>query len=158
IQLEKVMERADEFDVLHFHTDHLHYPLIRHVDVPMVATLHGRLDLPGLPRLHRVFSNAAVISISDAQREPLPHAPWLGTVHHGRPTPLHRPGGGEGGYLAFIGRIPPEKRLDRALEIARRAGLPLRVAAKVDPADHSYFEREIEPLLGAPGVTFLGEV
>jgi glycosyltransferase involved in cell wall biosynthesis len=158
IQLEQVLRRAEDFDVVHFHTDHLHYPLIGLTELPMVATLHGRLDLPGLVRLHRVFSRAAVISISDAQRAPLPDARWVGTVHHGLPAALFTPGDGAGGYLAFVGRISPEKRLDRALEIARRAGLPLRVGAKVDPADRKYFEREIEPLLSGSGVEFLGEL
>jgi glycosyltransferase involved in cell wall biosynthesis len=158
IQLEQVFQRAEDFDVLHFHTDHLHFPLLRHCAVPVVTTLHGRLDLPGLPRLHRVFSNAAVVSISEAQRAPLPHARWVGTVQHGLPPGLYRPGTGAGGYLAFVGRISPEKRLDRAVEIARRVGLPLRVGAKVDPADRAYFEREIEPLLDEPGVQYLGEI
>ena len=158
IELEQVLRRAEDFDVVHFHTDHLHYPLIGLTDLPMVATMHGRLDLPGLVRLHRVFSKAAVVSISDAQRTPLPDARWVGTVHHGLPAALFTPGDGAGGYLAFVGRISPEKRLDRALEIARRAGLPLRVGAKVDPADRKYFEREIEPLLSGSGVEFLGEL
>ena len=158
IQVEQVFRRAGEFDVLHFHADHLHYPLLREAEVPVVTTLHGRLDLPGLGQLYRVFPHAAVISISDAQRTPLPHARWMGTVHHGLPTDLYRPGRGTGGYLAFVGRISPEKRLDRAVEIARRAGLPLRVGAKVDPVDRMYFEREIEPLLRGPGVEYLGEI
>ena len=158
IQVEQVFRRADDFDVIHFHADHLHFPLLRQVDVPVVTTLHGRLDLPGLVRLYRVFPHAAVISISDAQRAPLPHARWVGTVHHGLPPGLYRPGSGAGGYLAFVGRISPEKRLDRAVEIARRVGLPLRVGAKVDPVDRAYFEQEIEPLLRGPGVEYLGEL
>jgi glycosyltransferase involved in cell wall biosynthesis len=158
IQLEQVMRRADEFDVAHFHTDYLHYPLIGLSDLPMVATLHGRLDLPGLVRLHRVFSKAAVISISDAQRAPLPDAHWVTTVHHGLPPAVFPPGDGSGGYLAFVGRISPEKRLDRAVEIARRSGLLLRIGAKVDPADRKYFERDIEPLLSGPGIDYLGEI
>ena len=158
IQLDRVFQRAEDFDVLHFHADHLHYPLLRHCEVPMVGTAHGRLDLPGLPRLHRVFSSAAVVSISEAQRAPLPHARWVGTVHHGLPPGLYRPGSGDGGYLAFVGRISPEKRVDRALEIARRAGLPLHIGAKVDPVDRAYFEREIEPLLHRTDVKYLGEI
>ena len=158
IQLERVVERAGDFDVLHFHTDHLHYPLLRYLEVPVVTTLHGRLDIPGLQPLHQVYSDAAVVSISEAQRVPLPEARWVGTVPHGLPPALYRPGTGAGGYLAFVGRISPEKRLDRAVEIARRAGLPLQIGAKVDPADRKYFEREIEPLLATPGVKFLGEV
>ncbi len=158
IQVEKVFRRAEDFDLIHFHTDGLHFPLLRETRTPVITTLHGRLDLPALQPFYRVFSDAPVVSISDAQRIPLPHAGWVGTVHHGMPTTLLRPGAGHGRYLAFIGRISPEKRVDRAVEIARRVGLPLRIAAKVDPADRSYFEREIEPLLEGPGVEFLGEV
>jgi len=158
IQLERVVERAGDFDVLHFHTDHLHYPLLRYLEVPVVTTLHGRLDIPGLQPLHQTYADAAVVSISEAQRLPLPEARWVGVVPHGLPPALYRAGAGAGGYLAFVGRISPEKRLDRAVEIARRAGLPLHVGAKVDPADRKYFEREIEPLLGTPGVEFLGEI
>jgi glycosyltransferase involved in cell wall biosynthesis len=158
VQVDTVFERAGDFDVIHFHTDALHYPLLRHHDVPVVTTLHGRLDLPGLQRLHQVFDNAAVVSISEAQRAPLSHARWVGTVQHGLPPGLYRPGTGAGGYLAFVGRISPEKRLDWAVEIARRAGLPLRIGAKVDPVDRVYFEREIEPLLGGSGVEYLGEI
>jgi glycosyltransferase involved in cell wall biosynthesis len=158
IQLERVRERSADFDVLHFHTDQLHYPLLQYLDVPAVTTLHGRLDIPGLQPLHRVFSNAALVSISNAQRAPLPDARWVATVPHGLPPGLYRPGTGAGGYLTFLGRISPEKRLDRAIEIARRVGLPLRVGAKVDPADRKYFKRVIEPLLGTPGVVLLGEV
>jgi glycosyltransferase involved in cell wall biosynthesis len=158
IQLGRVVERAGDFDVLHFHTDHLHYPLLRYLDVQVVTTLHGRLDIPGLEPLHQVFPEAAVVSISEAQRAPLPDARWVGTVPHGLPSALYRPGTGSGGYLAFVGRVSPEKRLDRAVEIARRSGLPLRIGAKVDPADRKYFEREIEPLLATPGVHYLGEV
>ena len=158
IQLERVLDRSADFDVVHFHTDHLHYPLLRYLDVPVVTTLHGRLDIPGLQPLHRVFSRAAVVSISEAQRGPLPDARWVATIPHGLPSALYRTGTGAGGYLTFVGRISPEKRLDRAIEIARRAGLPLHVGAKVDPADRKYFEREIEPLLATPGVQFLGEI
>jgi glycosyltransferase involved in cell wall biosynthesis len=158
VQVEKVFRRAGDFDVLHFHTDGLHYPLIRKATTPVVTTLHGRQDLPGLARFYRVFSHVPVVSISDAQRAPLPHARWVGTVHHGLPPTLYRPGSGRGGYLAFLGRISPEKRVDRAVEIARRAGVQLLIAAKVDPVDRTYFEREIEPLLHAPGVEYLGEI
>jgi glycosyltransferase involved in cell wall biosynthesis len=158
VQTEKVFRRAEDFDVVHFHTDGLHYPLVRRVSTTVVTTLHGRQDLPGLPRFYRVFAHVPVISISDAQRGPLPHARWVGTVHHGLPPGLYRPGAGRGGYLAFLGRISPEKRVDRAVEIARRAGVQLLVAAKVDPVDRPYFEREIEPLLRGPGVEYLGEM
>ena len=128
IQLERVLDRSADFDVVHFHTDHLHYPLLRYLDVPVVTTLHGRLDIPGLQPLHRVFSRAAVVSISEAQRGPLPDARWVATIPHGLPSALYRAGTGAGGYLTFVGRISPEKRLDRAVEIACRTGLPLRRA------------------------------
>ena len=158
VEVEKVFRRAADFDVIHFHSDHLHFPLLRYADVPVVTTLHGRQDVPGLLRLYQVFSDVPVISISDAQRAPLPHARWMGTVPHGIPPGLFRLGAGSGGYLAFVGRISPEKRLDRAMEIARQAGLQLIVGAKVDPADRAYFEQEIEPLLRGPGVEWLGEL
>jgi len=158
IELERVIARAGDFDVLHFHTDHLHYPMLRFLEVPVLTTLHGRLDLPGLQPLHEAYPEAAVASISDAQRAPLPDARWVGTVPHGLPLGLYQPGTGAGGYLAFVGRVSPEKRLDRAIEIARRSGLPLHVGAKVDPADRKYFEREIEPLLANSEVEFLGEI
>jgi glycosyltransferase involved in cell wall biosynthesis len=158
IEVEKVFRASEDFDVIHFHGDGLHYPMLRDALTPVITTLHGRLDLPGLQQLYRVFSQVAVVSISNAQRAPVPHARWVGTVHHGLPLGLYRPGSGVGGYLAFLGRISPEKGPDRAVEIARRVGLPLRVAAKVDPADRTYFEREIEPLLAGPGVEYLGEI
>src|SRR5262249_8244136 len=130
----------------------------RYLDVAVLTTLHGRLDIPGLQPLHEIYSEAAVVSISEAQRAPLPDAHWVATVPHGLPSALYQPGTGSGGYLAFIGRISPEKRLDRAVEIAKRAGLALHIGAKVDPAARKYFEREIEPLLATPGVESLGEV
>lgn len=158
VHLEAVFEAIDRFDFVHFHVDYLHYPLSRRSRRPHVTTLHGRLDLPDLVPLYRAFHDMPVVSISGAQRAPLPWLAWQATVHHGLPVELLRPGDGAGGYLAFLGRVSPEKRLDLAIEIARRAGLPLRVAAKVDRADEAYFTEVIEPLLAGPGVTFLGEV
>jgi glycosyltransferase involved in cell wall biosynthesis len=160
IMLEQVFQRADEFDVIHFHCDYLHFPLSRRHPVPHVTTLHGRLDLPDLQPLYRMFADQPVISISDSQRRPLAWADWQGTVYHGLPLDLHTFRDRPGQYLAFLGRISPEKRVDRAIEIARRAGLPLRIAAKVDPADRNYYEEEIRPLIEAagPAVEFLGEV
>jgi len=156
-QLAQCAERGD-FELIHLHTDYLAWPLARRLGLPYVTTFHGRLDLRGLAPLATAFGDAALVSISDDQRRPLPQANWRHTVHHGLPEHLYAPGDGRGGYLAFLGRISPEKRVDRAIEIAARAGMELRVAAKVDPADQEYFEREIEPLLAAPHVTFLGEI
>lgn len=158
IMLDQVFERAGEFDVLHFHIDTLHYGLARRCATPSVTTLHGRLDLPGLPALHRQFATAPLVSISDSQRAPLPQANWCATVYHGLPAALYRFEPVPRGYFAFVGRISPEKRLDRAVEIAIACDTPLRVAAKVDAVDRAYFEREIRPLLDHPLVEFVGEI
>jgi len=157
VQLERVFQSAHRFDVLHFHTDYFHYPLSRRLGVPQVTTLHGRLDMPELSCLYDEFRDMPVVSISDAQRTPLPQASWLGTVHHGLPPDLHRCRERPGDYLAFVGRISAEKRIDRAVEIARRAGMKLRVAAKVDAADRDYF-RTVESVLRDPRVEFVGEI
>ena len=156
--LEQVGQAADRFDIIHFHVDYLHFPLSRLKKWPQVTTLHGRLDLPDLPPLYEEFSEMPVISISDAQRRPLPRARWMDTVYHGLPPDLYPYRSTPGEYLAFLGRISPEKRVDRAIEIAERAGLPLKIAAKVDPADRTYFEESIRPLLTASHVEFLGEI
>src|SRR3954447_5710201 len=158
VLIEEVFRRAEELDVLHFHIDYLHFPVSRRLRVPHVTTLHGRLDLPDLVPLHREFRGMPVTSISDAQRAPLPWLDWQGTVYHGLPGDLHHLVDEPGDYLAFLGRVSPEKGLDHAIEIARRAGLPLRVAAKVDPADVAYYEEVIQPLLAQPHVEFLGEI
>src|SRR5213596_1199277 len=147
LMLEQVFQRAHEFDVVHFHIDYLHFPLSRRTSVPQVTTLHGRLDLPDLVPLYEQFRDMLVLSISNAQREPLPWANWQATIYHGLPEDLFQFRSKPGSYLAFLGRISPEKRVDRAIEIAKRTGIPLKVAAKVDPVDKDYFEREIEPLL-----------
>ncbi len=156
--LEKVLQRAAEFDVLHFHVDYLHFPLSRRAGVPHVTTLHGRLDLPDLGAVYREFRDVPVVSISNGQQAHLPGAAWERTIYHGVPPALFREGRGDGGYLAFLGRISPEKRVDRAIEIARRAGRKLRIAAKVDPVDIEYFERQIRPLLALPHVEYVGEI
>jgi glycosyltransferase involved in cell wall biosynthesis len=158
LQLERVARLSPRFDVVHFHVDYLHFPLSRRHGVPQLTTLHGRLDLPDLAPLYQEFRDMPVVSISEAQRKPLPHARWLATVHHGLPADLYRFHERPGDYLAFLGRISPEKRLDRAIEIARRAGLELVVAAKVDELDRRYFHEVVEPLLAEPHVRFLGEV
>jgi len=156
--LHRVRERAREFDILHFHTDYLHFPLFADIWYKTLTTLHGRLDMPDLPLMMRQFGNMPLVSISDAQRRPMAWANWRSTVHHGLPEQLHRLGDGDIGYLAFLGRVCPEKRVDRAIEIARRTGLPLRIAAKVDPVDQTYFEQVIAPLLDDSLVDFIGEI
>jgi glycosyltransferase involved in cell wall biosynthesis len=155
--LEAVLERADEFDVVHFHVDYVHLSAIRRTRVAHLSTLHGRLDIPDLVPLYRRFRDAPLVSISDSQRAPLPFVNWVGTVHHGLPPDLYRPGPG-GDYLAFLGRMSPEKGIERAIEIARGAGLPLRIAAKVDKNEALYFRTVVEPLLGGDGIEFVGEI
>ena len=158
VQLEQVWRRADDFDVLHFHGDGLHLPFARRIGVPHVMTMHGRLDIPDLVPLHREFRESPLISISNNQREPLWWANWAATVYHGLPEDLYSFHPSHRGYLAFVGRVSPEKGVDRAIELSRRTGIPLRIAAKVDRADRHYFERHIEPLLSTPGVEFVGEI
>src|SRR5262245_12767197 len=158
VALERVFRMAADFDVVHAHVDYLAYPFARRVPIPLLSTLHGRLDLESLVPLYREYSEQWVVSISDAQRRPLPWLRWLGTVHHGLPRGLYGFRRTAGDYLAFVGRISPEKRVDRAIEIARRANLPLRIAAKVDPVDADYFRDVVRPLLDHPLVEFLGEV
>jgi glycosyltransferase involved in cell wall biosynthesis len=158
IQMDALRQHACEFDVVHFHTDVLHFPTALLLGLPHLTTLHGRLDLPQLAPLLRHFSASPLVSISDAQRLPQADANWAGTVHHGLPADLYQPSMRADDYFLFLGRTSPEKRLDRAIEIARRCGMPLVIGAKVDAADAAYFEREIAPLLKAPGVHFLGEV
>mgnify|MGYP001335282367 CR=1 FL=1 len=158
--LEEVRQRAAAFDVLHFHIDYLHFPLVRPFAERTVTTLHGRLDLPDLRPLYAAFADLPLVSISDDQRRPLPPVNWVGTVHHGLPRDL-LPFTAEpkGGYLAFLGRISPEKRPDRAIEIAVRTGLPLKIAAKVDRADEAYWRETIAPMIEAhPEVEFVGEI
>jgi glycosyltransferase involved in cell wall biosynthesis len=158
MMLHRVRRCAANFDLIHFHTDYLHFPLFADCWDKTLTTLHGRLDLPDLPVIMREFSMMPLISISAAQQAPLPWANWYGTVQHGLPTNLHRLGSGAGGYVAFLGRIAPEKRPDRAIAIAREARMPLQIAAKVDPVDRDYFAREIAPLLQNPLVEFIGEI
>jgi glycosyltransferase involved in cell wall biosynthesis len=159
LMLDKVRQRADEFDVLHFHIDLFHFPLFRPTADHTLTTLHGRQDLPDLKAFYFGFRDMPLVSISDAQREPLPHARFIGTVHHGIPIDLHKPVyQPDGGYVAFLGRISPEKRPDRAIHIARQLGIPLKMAAKVDKVDEPYFREQIAPLLDAPGVEFIGEI
>jgi glycosyltransferase involved in cell wall biosynthesis len=158
VMLDQVFNEKENFDLIHFHVDYLHFPLSRQEQVPHVTTLHGRLDLPDLVPLYRHFRDMPVISISGAQRKPLPWANWQGTVHHGLPRESFSVGGGAGGYLAFLGRTSPEKGLDQAIEIAKRAGMPLKIAAKIDRVDVEYFENVIRPLLDHPLIDFIGEI
>ena len=156
--LHEVRQRADEFDVLHFHIDLLHFPLFEAIAGRTLTTLHGRLDLKDLAGFYGRWPDYPLISISDSQRRPLAEAFWLATVHHGLPENLLPFSPEPGEYLAFLGRMSPEKRPDRAMRIAQRAGLPLRMAAKVDAADRAYFEHVIEPMLTQPGLEFIGEI
>jgi glycosyltransferase involved in cell wall biosynthesis len=157
MQLETVARRAHEFDIIHCHLDYFAYPMLRLLGIPSVTTLHGRLDLPELPPLYKLFPDTPVVSISDSQREPLPQANYAATIHHGLPQNLLHKGPG-GKYLAFLGRISPEKAPDAAIRIAARAGMPLKIAAKVDKVDQEYFKTKIEPLLAGADVEFIGEI
>ncbi len=158
IMLDQVFESASQFDIVHFHIDYLHFPLVRRCRTPCVTTLHGRQDLPDLDPLYRHFCEQPLVSISDSQREPLPMATWCATVHHGLPPDLYRFHPKPGDYFAFLGRLSPEKRVDRAIAIAIACGIPLRIHAKVDPADRHYFESQVRPLLDHPLVEFGGEI
>jgi hypothetical protein len=157
VMLEDVMERAKEFDIIHFHVDYLHFPVSKITGFPHVTTLHGRLDLPDLVPLYRKYREMPVVSISQGQRKPLCWANWVGNVYHGLPRGLS-PGNGSGKYLAFLGRICPEKRVDLAIQIALEVGMALKIAAKVDRVDREYYEFKIKPLLANPNVEYIGEI
>jgi glycosyltransferase involved in cell wall biosynthesis len=156
--LDQVGAMANQFDIIHFHTDYFHFPLAKRLPVPHVTTLHGRLDLPELVPLYRHFDDVPLVSISASQRSPLPWAAWLDTVYHGLPLDLYSLSPQAEDYLVFLGRISPEKRVDRAIELARHAGKRLYIAAKVDKDDEPYFAECIRPLLKDPLVEYLGEV
>jgi glycosyltransferase involved in cell wall biosynthesis len=158
IQLEQVLSHKDDFDLIHFHNDYLHYPLSRRERYTHVTTLHGRLDIPDLVPLYKFYKDVPVISISDAQRDPLPQLNWQGTVHHGMPLDSYNFHRKPGSYLAFLGRTSPEKGVDRAIEIARAAEMPLKIAAKIDKSDQEYFEAVIQPLLNDGDIEFIGEI
>ena len=156
--VEKIFDQADDFDLIHFHIDYLHFSLSRRVQVPCITTLHGRQDLPDLVPLYKEFSEVPLVSISDAQRQPIPWVNWMGTVHHGLPADSLSLNADGGDYLAFLGRVSPEKGLDRAIEIAIRSGVKLKVAAKIDRGDRAYFESKIKSLLNHPLVEFIDEI
>ncbi len=158
VMLERVRQRAAEFDLLHFHLDYYPFSLFSRQATPFLTTLHGRLDLHEHQPVFASFSDIPVVSISDAQRRPVPNAHWVRTVHHGMPEALLTPQPVAPEYLAILGRISPEKGVDRAVRIAALAKMPLRIAAKVDPVDRDYFEREIRPLLAQPHVDYIGEI
>jgi glycosyltransferase involved in cell wall biosynthesis len=159
VMLDTVLRRESEFDIIHFHIDLLQFPMFQSLARKCITTLHGRLDLPDFHPVYRAFPTMPLISISDNQREPMPpDVNWSATIHHGLPVNLcpFNPRGGD--YLAFLGRIAPEKRPDRAIEIAKRAGIPLKIAAKVDPVDQRYFDHVIKPQLDHPLIEFIGEI
>jgi glycosyltransferase involved in cell wall biosynthesis len=159
LMLDRVRQLAEEFEILHFHIDQFHFPLFRQMADRTVTTLHGRQDSPDLKPLYLGFSEMPLVSISNAQRRPVANANFVATVHHGIPANLHTPVyNPRGGYVAFLGRISPEKRPDRAIQIARTLGIPLKIAAKVDAVDEAYFREEIAPLLRDPMVEFIGEI
>jgi glycosyltransferase involved in cell wall biosynthesis len=158
LMLDRVRERVDEFDILHFHIDQFHFPLFRPIAHRTVTTLHGRQDLHDLKPLYVGFSDMPLVSISNAQRKPIPNANFVATVLHGLPLNLLKPSYGAGGYLAFLGRISPEKRPDRAIRIAQALGFPIKIAAKIDKVDEVYFREAIAPLFNQPGVEYVGEI
>lgn len=159
VMLDRVRQLADDFDILHFHTEFFHYPMFHHMAERTVTTLHGRQDISELKTLYAAFPELPLISISNAQRRPVSSSNFAGTVYHGLPNDLLEPTfNPNGDYVAFLGRISPEKRVDRAIRIATAAGIPLKIAAKVDKADRDYFEAEIKPMLDLPGVEFVGEI
>jgi len=158
ILIDHVLEHAGEFDIIHFHTGYLHFPISRYLSVPHVTTVHGRLDTPDFVAVHERFRDVPLVSISNAQRAPIISANWQATIYHGLPEDLFRFYPDRGDYLAFLGRISPEKGADRAIEIAKRVRMPLKIAAKVDRVDRHYFKRVVEPLLSDSGVEWIGEI
>src|SRR5713101_2921439 len=156
--LEQVFRQANDFDLIHFHIDCLHFPFCRREPCRQLTTLHGRLDLPHLLTLFREYAGMPVVSISNSQRQPLPDLNWQGTVYHGLPRNLHTFRPNPGDYLAFLGRICPEKGLHRAIKVAERSGMKIKIAAKIDDADFEYYESKIKPLMNRPDVEFLGEI
>ncbi|HLO57488.1 MAG TPA: glycosyltransferase family 4 protein [Bacteroidales bacterium] len=157
-EIEMVEKMAHEFDIIHSHIDYLYYPVMKRTQHKYLTTLHGRLDIPELQGIYKEFKNIPVVSISNDQRKPLLFSNWAGTVYHGLPSDLYHFNEIPQPYLAFVGRISPEKRVDRVIDLARRTGIPVKIAAKVDKADEEYFENEIRRKLDDPLVEFLGEI
>lgn len=158
MMMEELAKKSPEFDLIHFHIDYLHFPISRRENYIFLTTLHGRLDIPELKLLFDEYYEMPVVSISENQRKPLLNANWIGNVYHGIPSNFYDLNENEGEYLAFIGRISPEKRVDRAIEMAIKTGLPLRIAAKIDKVDLDYFRSEIKPKLKHPLIEFVGEI
>ena len=156
--IEQVLRRANEYDIVHFHLDYYPFSLFSRETTPFVTTLHGRLDLPEHQPVFSTFSHVPVVSISNAQRRPVPNANWVRTIHHGLPARSLLPQESTPDYFAFLGRIAPEKRVDRAIRIAQGCGVPLKIAAKIDKADRDYFEESIRPLMSGPGIEYIGEI
>jgi len=158
VQLQEVIEHSGEFDIIHFHTDYLTFPFTQFLDVPHLTTLHGKLTIEELQMVYDKYQDEPVVCISNSQSRPLPQANFIGCVHHGLPIDLFKEGKGDGNYFAFLGRISPEKRCDRAIEIAIASDTPIRIAAKIDKADREYFEQQIKHLLDHPLVEYVGEI
>ena len=158
VMLENVRQRCDEFDLLHFHLDYYPFSLFSRQRTPFITTLHGRLDLPEHQPVFKTFDRAPLVSISNSQRRPVLQANWIRTIYHGVPEELLTPRPTKPAYLAALGRIAPEKSMDRAIRIARRCGIPLKIAAKVDPVDQDYYEQIIKPLLDPPLIEYVGEI
>jgi len=158
VMLERVRQRADDFDLLHFHLDYYPFSLFARQDTPYITTLHGRLDLPEHQPVFNTFRSVPLVSISNSQRRPVPQANWVGTIYHGLPENLLTPRPVKPSYLAVLGRIAPEKAIDRAIRIAKRCGIPLKIAAKVDRVDQDYYAQVIRPLLDPPHIEYIGEI
>jgi len=156
--LETVRQQSDNFDLLHFHLDYYPFSLFSRQPTPFITTLHGRLDLPEHQPVFKTFRNPPLVSISNSQRRPIPQANWVKTIYHGVPENLLTPRAVKPTYLAALGRIAPEKSMDRAIRIAQRCGIPLKIAAKVDNADREYYENVIKPLLNTPLIEYVGEI
>ncbi len=156
--LELVEQEKHKFDIIHYHIDYLHFPFSRRSSIPHITTLHGKQSVPDLAPLYKEYIDMPVVSISDEQRRPLPNANWISTIYHGLPLNLYSLGRGEGGYLAFVGRLSPEKRPDRAIDIALQTGIPLKIAAKINKNETEYFQEKIKPMMDHPLIEFVGEI